>query len=150
MDNDVAAPTWGPIGEMLIATGRLPLTADRLAGRTEAHPVTPPPTSVSVEFGRHIAGACMGCHRESYASGPIVGGDPSRPPARNLTRHADGLSAWTSDQFAAAMRQGVRPDGTALKPPMTLITPYAKQVTDTELQALWTFLQSLPPTPTNP
>lgn len=148
VDNEVPAPTWGPIGKMLIATGRLPLAADHAASRT-SHPVTPPPAAASVEFGKHIAGVCIGCHRENYAGGPILSGDPSWPPARNLTPHAEGLTSWTYDQFAKAMRDGVRPDGTPVKPPMTLITPYAKQITDVEMQALWTFLRSLPPAATN-
>jgi cytochrome c553 len=148
VDNEVPAPAWGPIGKMLIATGKLPLAAEHLAAGG-AHPVSPPPTAVSVEFGKHMAATCMGCHSANFAGGPIVGGDPSWPPARNLTPHADGLANWTYAQFDTAMRQGVRPDGTPLKPPMTFITPYAKNVTEVEMQALWTFLQSLPPTATN-
>jgi mono/diheme cytochrome c family protein len=149
VDNEVPAPAWGPIGKMLIATGRLPLGPERVGSIADAHPVTPPPADASVEFGRHVAGSCMGCHRENYAGGPILGGDPSWPPARNLTRHAEGLSTWTYDQFVTAMREGRRPDGTAIRPPMTLITPYAKNVTEVEMQALWAFLRSLPPAPTN-
>ena len=147
VDNEVPPPAWGPIGKMLIATGRLPLAADRIV--PGAHPVSPPPTAASVEFGKHISGVCMGCHRENYAGGPIVGGDPSWAPAGNLTPHAEGLAGWTYDQFEKAMREGVRPDGTPLKPPMTLITPYAKQTTDVEMQALWAFLRSVPPAATN-
>jgi mono/diheme cytochrome c family protein len=150
VDNEVAAPVWGPIGKMLIATGRLPLAADRMASHGVPHPVSPPAAdATSVEFGRHIAGACMGCHRENYAGGPILGGDPSWPSARNLTTHAEGLSGWTYAQFETAMREGRRPDGTPLKAPMTLITPYAKNVTEVEMRALWTFLQGLPPAATN-
>ena len=148
VDNEVPRPAWGPIGKMLIATGRLPLGADRIRP-LDTHPVSPPPAAASVEFGRHIAATCMGCHRENYAGGPIVGGDPSWPPARNLTKHADGLSTWSYEQFDKTMREGVRPDGTPLKPPMTLITPYAKNVTEVEMRALWAYLQSLPPAPTN-
>ena len=149
VDHEAPAPAWGPIGKLLIATGRLPLAADRVASRADAHPVSPPPTDATVEFGRHIAGACIGCHRENYSGGPILSGDPSWPPARNLTPHAEGMSAWTYDQFAKAMRDGVRPDGAALKPPMTLVMPYAKKITEVEMQALWKFLRSLPPTATN-
>jgi cytochrome c553 len=150
VDHEAAAPTWGPIGKLLIATGRLPMAAERVPGRGDAHPVAPPPTGASVELGRHIAGTCMGCHRENYAGGPILAGDPSWPPARNLTPHAEGLSTWTYDRFVNAMRNGMRPDGTALKIPMTFVTPYAKKVTDVEMQALWMFMRSLPPTATNP
>jgi mono/diheme cytochrome c family protein len=149
VDHVVPPPTWGPIGRLLIATGRLPLAAERVASHAKAHPTGPPPTAVSVEFGRHIAGSCVGCHSGNYAGGPIVGGDPSWVPARNLTPHAEGLSNWTYDQFGRAMREGTRPDGTALQPPMTLITPYAKRISDVEMRALWAFLQSLPPTATN-
>lgn len=149
VDNVVPAPTWGPIGKMLIATGKLPLAADLAASRT-THPIRPPAAEASsVEFGKHIAGVCMGCHRPNYAGGPILSGDPSWPPARNLTPHAEGLATWTYDQFEKAMRDGVRPDGSALKPPMTLITPYAKQITEVEMQALWTFLRSVPAAVTN-
>lgn len=38
--------------------------------------------------------------------------------------------------------------GTAFAAPMTLMTPYAQEMTDTELDAMFAFLQSLPPTPT--
>jgi hypothetical protein len=31
--------------------------------------------------------------------------------------------------------------------PMTFVMPYAESMTDVEMQALWTYLQSLPPTP---
>lgn len=149
VDQEVPAPTWGPIGKLLIATGRLPLAVEKLSSGGDPHPVGPPPADVSVEFGRHLAGGCIGCHRENYAGGPILGGDPSWPPARNLTAHAEGVVTWTYDQFARAMRDGLRPDGAALKPPMTLIAPYAKNITEVEMQALWKFLQSLPPTATN-
>jgi hypothetical protein len=42
------------------------------------------------------------------------------------------------------MRDGVRPDGTALLPPMTLVAPYAQNMTDIELQAMWAYLRTLP------
>lgn len=149
VDRQMPAPAWGPIGKLLIATGRLTLAPERVASHDAAHAISPPETDATVEFGRHMAGACMGCHRENYAGGPIVSGDPAWPPARNLTPHAEGIAGWTYEQFVRAMRDGVRPDGTAIRPPMTLMIPYAQQIKDVEMQALWTFLQSLPPTATN-
>jgi hypothetical protein len=32
---------------------------------------------------------------------------------------------------------------------MTLVAPYAKRMTDTELQAVWAYLRSVPAHPTN-
>jgi mono/diheme cytochrome c family protein len=74
----------------------------------------------------------------------IVGGDPSWPPARNLTPHSTGLGGWTFAQFVAAMREARRPDGTILRAPMSTMPVYAQKMTDVELEALWTYLKSLP------
>jgi mono/diheme cytochrome c family protein len=100
---------------------------------------------VSTEFGKHLAAVCLGCHGADLSGGPIPGGDPSWPPARNLTPDATGMKGWTYDQFVAAFAEGKRPDGTMLRDPMSLITPYGKGMTDVERQALWAYLQSLPP-----
>ncbi len=147
VDREVPPVRLGPLGKVLVATGQLPLSADRIASHDAPHAARPPAADVSVEFGRHLAGVCTGCHREDMAGGPIRGGDPSWPPATNLTPHASGLDTWTYDDFARAMHDGVRPDGSALAAPMTLILPYAQRMTEVELQALWRFLQSVPPVP---
>ena len=144
VDNEVPPVTLGPLGKVLMATGQLPLSADMIEPRDGPHPPTPPAAEVSLEFGRHIAGVCSGCHGPNFAGGPIAGGDPSWAPARNLTPHATGLGGWSYDQFVAAMREGRRPDGTALLEPMTLMLPYAQRMTDVEMEALWRFLQSVP------
>jgi cytochrome c553 len=101
----------------------------------------------SPDFGEHLAGTCSGCHRSTFSGGPIPGGDPNWPPAANLTP-AGNMANWTSDQFAALLRTGKRPDGTEVLPPMTFIMGYGQNMTDTEIQALFAFLQSLPATPT--
>lgn len=148
VDNEVPKSTLGPLGKILMATGQLPSAAEGVADHRAAHVAVPPPAMVSTEFGEHLAATCTGCHGPSLAGGPIVGGDPSWPPARNLTPHETGLAGWTYEQFTTAVREATRPDGTALRPPMTLIQPAARAMTDVELQAIWQYLQSLPPTPT--
>lgn len=148
VDNEVPKSSLGPLGKILVATHQLNPPADLVADHRGAHPTVPPPAGVSAQFGAHLAGTCVGCHGMNLAGGPIVGGDPSWPPARNLTPDATGLAGWTYEQFTTAMRQGIRPDGSALLPPMTLVLPYSRSMTDVELQALWAYLQTLPATPT--
>ena len=145
VDNQVPPVSLGPLGKVLMATGQLPLSADQIEFGDGSHPLEPPAADVSVEFGGHLAGICVGCHRADFAGGPIVGGDPSWAPARNLTSHATGMGDWSYDQFVAAMREGRRPDGTGLLEPMTFLQPYARRMTDVEMEALWRYLQSLPP-----
>jgi hypothetical protein len=79
------------------------------------------------------------------SGGPIAGGDPSWPPARNLTPDATGLKGWTYDQFVTALARAQRPDGTALRLPMTLMASYGQSMKDVERRALWAYLLSLPP-----
>ncbi len=145
VDNEVPASTFGPLGRVLVATGQLHFSADRIASHQAAHIERPPVTEASAEFGRHLAAVCMGCHQTDFRGGPILGGDPSWPPARNLTPHPEALGPWSYDQFVRALRQGVRADGTPIRPPMTLIAPYAANMQDVEMQALWAYLRSLPP-----
>lgn len=145
VDNVVPARSLGPLGKVLVATGQFQLSADLLESHDAPHASMPPATAVSVEFGRHVAAVCVGCHRQDFSGGPITGGDPSWAPARNLTPHPDAIGAWSYDDFARAMREARRPDGTALVAPMTFITPYAQRMSDVEVQALWAYLRSLPP-----
>ena len=46
--------------------------------------------------------------------------------------------------FVAALREAKRPDGTKLREPMANMPTYARNMTDTEVQALWKYLQSVP------
>ena len=47
--------------------------------------------------------------------------------------------------MVAAMREGRRPDGTEPQVPMTMVLPYAQRMSDVEPQALWMYLQTVPP-----
>lgn len=148
VDHEVAAVSLGPVGTILMATGKLPLSVDKISDHGHSHPATPPEATISPAFGAHLAGVCTGCHRQNLQGGPIAGGPPDWAPATNLTPHADGLSGWTYKDFEAAMREGVRPDGTKLRAPMTLILPYAQKMTPTELAALWAYISTVAPLPT--
>jgi mono/diheme cytochrome c family protein len=87
---------------------------------------------------------CGECHAANLAG--IVGED-GPPPGPNLTPGGD-LASWTEADFMAAMRTGQTPDGRSLDPEM-MPWPTFSQMSDTELQAIWTYLQSLPALPDN-
>jgi cytochrome c553 len=128
-----------------MATGKLPLSADVIHDHNAEHQVIPPEEKVSVEFGKHLAGVCTGCHRENLEGGQVASGDPAWPPAQNLTPHADGLQGWTAEQFDTLMRTGKRPDGTEVLFPMTLLIPYTNRLSEVEMAALWAYISSVPP-----
>ncbi len=147
VDNVVEKSYLGPVGKMLVATGKFPLAATLVADHHADHPSYPPVTEESAAFGKHLAGVCTSCHRADFSGGPIHNGDPSWLPAANLTPHADGIEGWTFDDFKRAMLELKRPDGSEVGLPMALMQPYAKRMTETELRALWLYIASLPAKP---
>jgi mono/diheme cytochrome c family protein len=132
----------GPLGMVLLAIGEVGFAYDKVE-----HARARPAVAVgnTVEWGRVMAGTCTGCHGESFSGGPIPGGDPSWPPARNLTPDETGIKAWTLADFINTLRTGKRPDGTDIKPPM----PWQayKGLTDTDLEALYLYLRTVPARP---
>jgi cytochrome c553 len=87
---------------------------------------------------------CGECHAANLAG--IVGED-GPPPGPNLTPGGD-LGDWTEADFMAAIRTGQTPNGRSLDPEM-MPWPTFSQMSDTELQAIWAYLQSLPALPDN-
>ena len=145
VDNTVPTSTFGPVGKILVATGQMKFSASMVANHNAPHLAYPPAEAASADFGKHLASICQGCHGPDLSGGPIAGGDPNWPPARNLTPDATGLKGWTYDQFVAALTMSRRSDGTALRSPMKEVAGYGQSMTDVERQALWGYLKSLPP-----
>ena len=137
VDREMARPEYGPVGLMLMAKGDINITAE-LADHQKAHERLPPQSSDTKVFGKHLAQVCVGCHGRELKGGPIAGGDPSWPPAADISRSA--LANWTLEDFKRSLVEGKRRDGQALKVPMSFITAYGSKLTDQELQAMWTFL----------
>jgi mono/diheme cytochrome c family protein len=66
----------------------------------------------------------------------------------NLTPDATGLMSWTSEMFTAAMRTGKHAGvGRPILPPMPW--ELTGKLTDEDLNALFAYLQSLPPVANN-
>jgi mono/diheme cytochrome c family protein len=134
----------GPVYAMLIATGKVPIDAENI-DHSAPRLAVPPTAAPTAEYGQHLTQVCVGCHQADLAGGPITGGDPSWPPARNLTPDPTGLQDWTLDDFERALREGKRKDGSPIDPSM----PYAmtKNMTDDEIAAIYEYLRTVPPKP---
>lgn len=140
VDRDNQGISLGPVGRVLLLTGDVDFAFNKIehaAARSTAAP------GATLAWGQVLASTCSGCHGAGFSGGAIPGGDPSWPPARNLTQHETGLKSWAQADFITALRQGHRPDGTAIKPPM----PWQAYggLSDTDLDALWIYLRSVPP-----
>ena len=148
VNKEVAPVMLGPVGKVLVATGQLTLSADQHPTKhVIEHAKFPPAAVADASFGKHLAQTCSGCHRDNFAGGPILGGPPDWPPARNLT--PTGLVGYSYEDFKRVLLEGKRKDGTALLEPMASMPKFAKNMTDVEMQALWAYIKDLPPTPTN-
>jgi hypothetical protein len=92
-----------------------------------------------------MAHLCAGCHGEHLSGGRIPGAPSSLPIPLNLTPDATGLRGWEFADFENVMRKATRKNGKPLDPFMPV--DCWKNFDDTEMQALWSYLQTLPPTP---
>lgn len=134
----------GPMYAALIATAQIPISAAKIDHQAP-RPKVPPAIAATVELGRHLGNTCTGCHGPSLSGGPIPGGDPSWPPARNLTFDPTGIGSWSLDDFRKALKQGVRPDGTMLDPAMPVA--YTARMATEEIDALYLYFKTLPKQP---
>jgi hypothetical protein len=126
---------------MLDQFGMVPLDVARRIDHVN-RTVAPKPVP-SKEYGAHLAGLCQGCHGARLSGGRIPGAPPEIPVPLNLTMHETGLKEWSFDDFERLMRQGMRKNGQKLNPFMPIES--MSKFDDTEMRALWAYLQSTPP-----
>ena len=101
-----------------------------------------------VERGRYlaVAGDCISCHTRRNGA-PFSGGRALDTPfgviySANITPDPEtGLGAWSEQQFARALREGIRADGEYLYPAFPY-TAYTK-LTDSDVAALYAYVRSL-------
>jgi cytochrome c553 len=132
----------GPVFAVMFANGVIPISAE-VIDHEAARLTYPPALEPSLELGKHLGATGTGCHAANFSGGPIRGGDPDWPPAQNITFHESGIGGWTLDDFRKALREGVRKDGSQIKPPMP--TAFTKNLADAEIEALYVFLKRQPP-----
>jgi len=141
VNRDNGAVKFGPVFAFLIATKDDSLSAFKI-DHEKPHAAEPPVEAPSVELGQHITQVCRGCHGPQLSGGKLQG-DPDMPIVANLTPHETGLKGWSESDFFRALREGRRKDGSAINPMM----PWKAygQMSDTELKAVWAYLQTVPP-----
>ncbi len=132
-----------PLGRVMYLFGKLPLYPAQSIDHTP-RARSAPPVAATVDYGRYVAQGCIGCHGGNFAGQHVPGTPPDFPDAQNLT--PANLGAWSNDDFRRALREGKRPDGSAINDFM----PWREfsKLSDTEIDALWTYLHSLPPVAT--
>ncbi|MEP6939029.1 MAG: c-type cytochrome [Rudaea sp.] len=142
VDREEPAVSIGPIPRLQMLIGQVPLAEARMVDQHAAHVATIAPTA-SAEYGRYLSHTCSGCHGEHFSGGRVPGLPPSFPPAANISPDSNnGIGRWRKPDFVTAMRYGKRPNGVNIDPFMPWQT--FKQMSDTELDALWLYLQTLP------
>lgn len=96
------------------------------------------------------AGGCIACHSDPGSERPALTGGAAIetgfgrfvPP--NITPHPEaGIGAWSIEDFARAVRQGIAPDGTPYYPAF----PYAfyGDLGDQDIADMWAAFQTVPP-----
>ena len=142
VDRQVPASGFGPVGRTLLAAGKLNIL---VAGKTpRITPVASVPRDTTADYGKYLAdiSGCHGCHGYGLSGGRVAG-PPGLPPASNLT--PAGIGTWTERDFVRVLRDGKRPDGSAIDSFMPW--DVYRGMTDAEVHALWLYLRSVPAKP---
>ena len=105
-----------------------------------------PKPSPDASYGKYLALLCSGCHGSNLSGGPIPGAPSDMSVPLNLTPDVTGLKGFSLDDFKQVLKTGRRKqDGRQLDPFMPLES--FGQLDDVEMQALHSYLQSLPARP---
>lgn len=132
-----------PLVKTLYAAGVIRDAAEKIDHALP--PAAPVVEDGSATQGAYVANGCIGCHGPRLSGGKIPGGPPAWPPAANLTPgEGSALARYAGvDAFAAMLRTGKRPDGSAVSPVM----PFGslREMNDTEIKALYAHLKRLAP-----
>lgn len=107
-------------------------------------PAAPIPEGPTAEHGAYVVNTCLGCHGAHLSGGKIPGTPPDWPPAANLTAgEGSAMVRYPSvEAFAAMLRSGKRPDGTAVSTVMPFTT--LREINELDVRALYLFLKGVP------
>jgi cytochrome c553 len=138
IDREFPPQKIGFLGRILTEIGKIDLFPAEMIdhNRTLLKEVK---AEVSVEFGKYLSSGCQGCHRTNMKGGEPIA--PGFPIVADISSTGN-IARWTEEQFIQTLRTGKTPEGKILKPsemPWNMTAAY----TDTELKALYLYLQSI-------
>lgn len=117
VDTNYPEMSDGPVLPIVAAAGLLPPAADKI-DHEGPRPVDPTP-GATVEYGRYLSAVCTACH------GNLIG---------------NVVKTWKQEKFVHTFQTGVLPDGKPFGP--TMSSNIFREMTDTELNALWLYFTS--------
>jgi mono/diheme cytochrome c family protein len=127
--------------KVLYSVGLMRDAAEKIDHRLP--PAEPVAEGVSAAHGAYVANGCIGCHRAGLAGGKIAGVPPSWPAAARLAPGEGSVLPRYRDAqaFAAMLKTGKRPDGSAVSPVM----PFAslRELSEVDTQALYLYLTTM-------
>jgi mono/diheme cytochrome c family protein len=134
---------FGLLPRALFLFGQLDLAVP--AAQIDHNAARPPDAEpgVTAEYGEYLTRQCVLCHGQGFSGGTTPLAGPSDPPALNLTP-AGELAGWSFEDFKTALRTGVTPAGRELRAEF-MPWPTIGKMTDDELEAIWLYLQTVPP-----
>ena len=144
VDQENPPTSFGLVGRVLLLKGDLNPMFEAKDMDHQARRTPPPAADTTAEYGRYLAeiGGCTGCHGATLSGGAIPGAPPEMRPAANITPEAIG--SWTEADFFKALREGVRPNGTAIDS-MSMPIRLTREMTDQETKAIYMYLKTVPP-----
>ena len=98
--------------------------------------------------------ACGNCHvqrddkgqplpEKGLSGGMVFDEEPFKAYVPNITPDAEtGIGKWTDAQLARAIREGIRPDGSVIGPPMPIM--FYRGMADEDLNAIVAYLRAQP------
>ncbi len=119
--------------------------------------VQPAAAQTALQRGRYLVttiAGCGSCHTPQGPNGPLPGmalagnqvvdDNPAfRAVAPNITPdRTTGIGDWTDAQLFRAIREGIRPDGTLIGPPMPF--EFYRRMADADVHAIVAYLRSVP------
>lgn len=139
-----ASTKIGLMGKVLDRMGMIPIDIARRVDHAKIEKAGPPTPDAA--YGKYLARLCSGCHGEGLGGGPIPGGPPDLPVPLNITFDKTGLAGFSVEDFKQVLKTGKRKqDGRKLDKMMPVES--FGQFDDLEMQALYSYLQSVPPKP---
>lgn len=137
------APEFTFFSEVLAGLGAFgDLYSCELLDLNDASVRTAPPFGETVEFGKYtmLIHGCWSCHGEQMNGNKSP--DPVSPPGANISP-AGNIGKWSYEQFYETLHTGKTPEGKELNMEF-MPWPYYRLMTDTEMKALFMYLQTVP------